>query len=74
MSVIGCRFLSDYSKKTSVSRTQKEGKRSRRYAVGAKDPGIQAAVIKRHTFGSTEKILRRIEKSGLVLETNGDVN
>jgi len=45
-----------------MSRTKKEGKRSRR--VPAKeDPGIKDTIYKRHAFGSTEKILRRNRKT-----------
>lgn len=44
-----------------MSRSRKEGKRSRRPG-GRTEPAIMAAVEKRHTFGSTEKILRRNRK------------
>ena len=42
-----------------MSRTRKEGKRTRRPKVGSQPKAIQKAIWKRHAFGSTEKILRR---------------
>ena len=45
-----------------MSRTKKEGKR-RRIPSGKKSEGIQSAVMKRHVYGSTEKILRRNRKT-----------
>lgn len=45
-----------------MSRTEKEGKRWRYVHVRA-EPAIKMAISARHTFGSTEKILRRNRKT-----------
>ncbi len=46
----------------TMARTKKEGKRSHRHVGSNEDPAIKNAIHKRHTFGSTEKILRRNRK------------
>jgi hypothetical protein len=46
----------------TMSRTTKEGKRGRP-APGRKHDPAHEAIIKRHTFGRTEKILRRNRKT-----------
>jgi hypothetical protein len=46
-----------------MSRTTKPGKHGRRIAkVRCESPGIKEAHQKRHTYGHTEKILRRNRK------------
>ncbi len=46
-----------------MSRTTKPGKHGRRIAkVRTESPGIKEAHQKRHTYGHTEKILRRNRK------------
>ena len=45
-----------------MSRTNKSGKRGYRIPKVVEDKGIMDAHIKSHTFGSTEKILRRNRK------------
>lgn len=46
-----------------MSQTKKEGKRTRIPELRGESPEVQAAVLARHTFGSTEKILRRNRKT-----------
>lgn len=45
-----------------MSKTKKQGKRGFRHVDSNEDPAIKASIVKRHTFGSTEKILRRNRK------------
>lgn len=46
-----------------MSRTKKEGKRNRGVSKRHESAGIGDAVQSRHSFGSTEKILRRNRKT-----------
>lgn len=46
-----------------MSRTKKEGKRFRVVRRRTESPRVRDAVTSRHTFGSTEKILRRNRKT-----------
>lgn len=46
-----------------MSRTKKEGKRTRVPDLKGESPEVREAVQKRHTYGSTEKILRRNRKT-----------
>ena len=45
-----------------MSKTKKQGKHGFRHVDSYEDPAIKAAIAKRHTYGSTEKILRRNRK------------
>jgi hypothetical protein len=46
-----------------VSHTHKEGKRGRVVELAPQFEGMRDCIISRHSFGSTEKILRRNRKT-----------
>jgi hypothetical protein len=45
-----------------MSDTKKEGKRFRNPKLKGESPAVKSAVLDRHSWGSTEKILRRNRK------------